>query len=77
MIAKVNGSQPFKVLKNCAAIGPTTSGYVLCYATSKDGEYSAWDEATPANEVLVVNDVVPFMWLKLSGNTDTAVEIIL
>ena len=77
MQGTVSGSNPFKSLKDCFAVGPTTNGYTLNYAVSKEGPWTAWDEATPANECLVVNDVTPYMWFCLSGNTDTDVEIIL
>ena len=43
------------------------------YSANGNG-FIAWEEATPANEVLVVNDIAKGMVFYLSGNTDT-VEI--
>ena len=77
MQAKVSGENPFKVLKDTCAIAPTTNGYTLNYAVSKDGPWTAWPEATPAGETLVCNGLTPFMWLMLSGNSDNDVEVIL
>lgn len=77
MQAIVSGETPFKALKNTFCVGPTSSGYTLNYAVSKDGEFTAYSEATPANECLIVNGVTPFMWFKLAGNVDEETEIIL
>jgi hypothetical protein len=77
MQAKVSGQNPFKVLKSTCAIGPTTSGYTLNYATNPEGPWTAIEEATPADEAMVVNDMTPYMWLKLDGNVDDDVELIL
>lgn len=76
MQAIVSGETPFKVLKDSVAIG-ATGGYTLQYSTSKEGPWTSYDEATPANECAVVNGLVPYMWLRLSGCTDTEVEVIL
>lgn len=77
MQAKVSGENPFKVLKNTCAIGPTSNGYTLNYATNPDGPWTAIEVETPADEAMVVNDMTPFMWLKLAGNEDVDVEVIL
>ena len=77
MQTTVSGSTPFKVYKNTCAIGPTSQGFVLKYGVSKEGPWTAYDEATPADECLVINGLVPYMWLKLDGNVDEATEIIL
>lgn len=76
MKAIVNGEAPFKCLKETFAVAATSAGYTLNYSVDKEN-WSAWAQATPANEVLVVNDVTPFMWFKLVGNADEEVEIIL
>ena len=76
MQAIVSGETPFKVYKETCAIGPTSSGYTLNFAVSKEGPWTAWDEATPADECLVVNGLTPYMWLFLEGNSDD-VEVIL
>jgi hypothetical protein len=59
----------FRCSGNAVAISATTSGYTLNY--SVDGNtWTAWGEATPANEACVINGVVPGMYFKLVGNTD-------
>ena len=63
----VNGENQFQVLAHSFAVSPSAEGYTLNY--SADGiTYSAWDEATPANEVLVVNGIAKEMYFKLVGN---------
>lgn len=76
MQVKVSGETPFKVLKDKVAIGPTTNGYTIAYGV--DGvNFTAYSEATPANENLIVTGLQQYMWLKLSGNTDTDVTVVL
>ena len=65
----ISGETPFKVLKDSALIGPSEGGYTLAYSATRDGEYTAYDQATPAGENLIINGLVPFSWLMLSGNT--------
>jgi len=70
MTKKITGDTPFQVLAHSCAISPSEQGYTLQY--SADGaNYTAWDEATPANETLVVNGLAYGTYLRLSGNTDT------
>lgn len=76
MQAIVKGAEPFKCLKETFAIGPTSGGYTLNYGVSKDGPWTAWDKATPANETCVVNGVTAYMWFKLDGNADEEVNVI-
>lgn len=73
----INGETPFKVFKETFSVAPTTAGYTLNYATSKDGAWTAYTEATPAGEMLIVNGVTPFTWFKLAGNVDNNVEVVL
>ena len=73
----INGEATFKVtsVNGLFAIGPSSSGYTLNY--SADGEnFTAWDEATAANENVVVANAPFGMVFKLSGNTDTEVTVI-
>ena len=77
MQATVSGETPFKALKETFAVGPTSSGYTLNYGVSKEGPWTAYTDATPADECLIVNGVTPFMWFFLEGNADEATEIIL
>ena len=77
MQIKVVGSEPFKALKSSFAVGPTESGYTLNFAVSKEGPWTAHDEASPADECVVVTGVVPYMYFKLDGVGDEEeVEVI-
>lgn len=77
MQIKVLGSEPFKALKSSFAVGPTASGFTLNFAVSKEGPWTAYDEACPASECVVVSNVVPFMYFKLDGVGDEEeVEVI-
>lgn len=61
--------KPFQTGIETFCISPSSSEYVLWY--SADGkQYTPWEEATPANEVLVVNDAPKGMYFKLVGNKD-------
>ena len=64
---KITGEQPFQILATSFAISPSAEGYTLNYSAN-GVEYTAWEEATPANEVLVVNGVAKLMYFKLVGN---------
>ena len=77
MQGTINGEAPFKALHSSLCVAPTTSGYTLNYAVSKEGPWTAYSEATPANEALVINGATPYMWFKLAGNADENVEVIL
>lgn len=70
---KITGEKPFQILAHSFAVSPSSEGYTLNY--SADGvHFTAWEEATPANETLVVNGVAKQMFFKLSGNA-SEVEI--
>lgn len=71
---KINGEQRFSVLAHSFAVGQTSDGYTLMYSAG-DGNFTAWEEATPANETLVVNGIAKGMIFYLSGNTDDNVII--
>lgn len=72
----ISGEEKIKVLKDTVTVGFSSSGYSLAY--SADGEdWTVYETATPANEVLVINGLTPYSYIKLSGNTDTSVSIIL
>lgn len=72
----INGEEPFKCLKNTFAVAATSAGYTLNYSADKE-VWTAYTQATPANETLIVNNVTPYMWFKLAGNTDAETRIIL
>jgi hypothetical protein len=63
----IDGEKPFQVGLDNFVISPSNEGYVLHYSADGYG-YTAWEEATPANEVLVVNGVPNGMYFKLIGN---------
>ena len=69
----VTGEKPFSIMAHSFVISASGQGYTLNYSADGNG-FTAWEEATPANEVLVVNDIAKGMVFYLSGNTDT-VEI--
>lgn len=63
----IDGDKPFQTGINSFVISPSNEGYILNY--SADGyTYTAWEEETPANEVLVVNGAPAGMFFKLIGN---------
>ena len=65
--SKVKGEETFQILAHSFAVTPSAEGYTLNYSAN-GVEYTAWEEATPANEVLVVNGVAKLMYFKLVGN---------
>jgi hypothetical protein len=67
---KVQGEEVFSVPTERFAISPSNEGYTLNY--SADGvNFTAIDEATPANEVGVFVDAPKGMSYKLVGNNST------
>lgn len=64
----ITGAVPFQVLAHSFAVSPSSSGYTLNY--SADGKtYTAYSQATPANENLIVNGIAKGMYFKLAGNS--------
>lgn len=75
MIQYVSKENKFSVESNTFSVAPTSSGYTLNY--SADGiTFTAWDEATAANENLIVNGCAKGQVFKLVGNTDDNVRVI-
>jgi hypothetical protein len=70
----VNGEEPFRAPAPRFCIGQTSAGYTLQYGVDKDN-MTDWSEATEADTDVIVNNAVPGMWMKLSGNTDEGVVI--
>ena len=68
----VNGEQPFSILAHSFCVGQTSNVYTLMYSVG-DGNFTAWEEATPSNETLIVNGIAKGMIFKLSGNTDEVI----
>lgn len=72
MTKTITGETPFSVLAHSFALSPSAQGYTLNY--SADGiNWTAWSEATPSGENLVVNGVARDMYFKCVGNTDELV----
>lgn len=68
MTIKVSGETPVQILAHSFIVSQSESGYTLNY--SGDGiSWTAYDEATPANEDLIVNFVAWGTYIKLAGNT--------
>ncbi len=64
---KITGEAPFQVLAHSFSVSPSAEGYTLNY--SADGyNYTAYTDATPANENLIVNGIACGMYFKLAGN---------
>lgn len=63
----ITGEQPFQILAHSFSVSPSSEGYTLNFSANGT-DYSAWSEATPANDTLVVNGIAKSMWFKLSGN---------
>ena len=77
MITTVKGETPFKAIRECFEIGPSTDGYTLQYSVDRT-TWTSWSSATPANENCIVNGVVPLSWFRLKNNgANTEVTIIL
>lgn len=69
MKINVIGDKPFQTGLDNFVLSPSSEEYVLHY--SADGvNYTAWEEATPANETLIVNGIPNGMYFKLVGNKD-------
>lgn len=74
MKIQINKEEVFRCKGVTMAVEATSSGYTLNY--SVDGEkWSAYEDAIPANENLVISDGVNGMYFKLVGNTDDDVTI--
>lgn len=76
MQAKVTGEEAVKALNNQVMIGPSENGYTFAYGVTKDGDFTEYDEATPAGESLIVNGIMRYSYFKLMGN-EGEVDIIL
>lgn len=68
MVLKITGEEEVQILSHSFIVSPSESGYTLNY--SGDGVvYTAYSDATPANENLIVNGVAFGTYIKLVGNT--------
>lgn len=74
MILQISGETAFQVLSHSFGVSQSNEGYTLMY--SSDGiKWTAYEEATPANEDLFVNGVPFGSYFKLVGN-NSKVQII-
>jgi hypothetical protein len=70
--AHITGEKPFQVLAHSFSVSPSAQGYTLQY--SADGiNYTDYEEATPANETLIVNGIAKGMYFRLKGNSSEVV----
>lgn len=74
-MAKIKGNVPFKTTTKSFTVGKTQSGYTLAYGVDKE-DLTAYTQATPAEEDLIVNGATPLTYFMLSGCTDEEVTII-
>ena len=73
-IKKISGEEPFQIPSDKFIIGASASGYTLNY--SADGEsWTAWEDATAANDNQVVVNIPINTYCKLSGNTSNNILI--
>ena len=80
MQIRINGSNPFKVLKDTFSVAKTSGGYTLQWCnfnSENDEDWTSWPDSVPANEGLIANGCTPYVYFRLSGNTDQDVLIIL
>lgn len=80
MQIRVNGQEPFKVMKDSFTVSKTSGGYTLQWCTSNsenDADWQSYSEAVPANESLIVNGCTQYTFFRLYGNNDQDVLIVL
>ena len=70
----VNGEAKFSVPTNAFAV-QSTAAFTLNYSVNGKN-WKAYDEATPANEPMIVKNDVKNMYYMLEGNTDTKAVVI-
>lgn len=64
---KITGEQVFQPLAHSFGLSESNEGYTLAY--SADGvNFTNYEDATPANETLIVNNVPKGFYFKLVGN---------
>lgn len=72
----ISGEEAFRSQRESFGVAATTNGYTLSYSADKE-TWTDYDEATPANENLIVNGVPVYFWFKLKGNQDEGVVVLL
>lgn len=70
----INKEEAKQIGAHSFSVAPTTGGFTIAY--SADGiSFTNYSEATPANEVLLVNGCPKNAWWKLVGNVDDNVVV--
>lgn len=67
MRVPIEGEKPFSILSDSFMISPSNEGYTLNYSADGDN-FTAWEEATPAGQNLVVTNCPKECYWKLVGN---------
>lgn len=67
MVIKINGEKPFSVVSDSFAISPSNEGYTLEYSV-EGNNWTAYEDAVPANEVLVVAKTSKELFYRCVGN---------
>lgn len=70
----VNGEETFRSRGNNMAIAPTSNGYTLEFSVDNT-IFSAYGDAIPAGENLLISDAVSGMYFRMAGNTDENVTV--
>lgn len=69
----ITGEQVFQITQSHSmTIGYSESGYTLMYGAG-DGNFTAWEESTPSNEVCMVVNFAKGTYFYLAGNTGNVV----
>lgn len=63
----VRGEAQFQVLAHSFSLSPSSEGYTLEYSASGNG-WTAYPDAVPANEVLIVNGIAKGMFFRCKNN---------
>ena len=72
MTIKLSGETPVQILAHSCIISPSNEGYTFNY--SGDGiNWTAYDEATPSGENLIVNGMAWGTYIKLAGNASEVI----
>ena len=76
MKVMISGEEAFRSQRESFGVAATSNGYTLSYSADKE-TWTDYEDATPANENLIVNGVPTYMWFKLKNNQDEDVVVLL
>lgn len=65
----------FKAKKDTFTIGPSETGYTLCYSAENE-TFTEYPTPTPAGENLIVNGATRYSYFKLKGNVGEVVAVL-